>query len=276
MPWKRSIQGGSFGLALLVVLLWSLGPYLWQLVTSLKPPHELASLPPILPSEPFLGSYRSVFVERPFERIIMNSFVVASSTTLLCLMLGSIASFALAKLPLRSKGVVLGLFLSISMFPPIATVSPLYLAIKAVGLRDTYPALIFPYTTFALPLTVWVLTSFFREIPDDLYKAARVDGCTPFQAFRKVLLPLAAPGVFTTAILVFIFAWNEFLYALTFTATERSRTIPVGIALFPGIHEVPWGEIAAASIIVTIPLLLLVLFFQRRIISGLTSGAIRG
>lgn len=276
MTFKRTFTIAGFGIALGVALLWSLGPYLWLFITSLKPAHELATLPPLLPSKPSLGQYASVFIGRPFGRIILNSAVVASSTTLLSLLIGSLAAFALATLPVKGKGFFLGIFLSISMFPSIATVSPLYLVIKALGLRDMYPALIFPYTTFALPLTVWVLTSFFREIPGDLYKAARVDGCTPLQAFSRVILPLAAPGIFTTAILVFIFAWNEFLYALTFTATERSRTIPVGIALFPGLHEIPWGEIAAASIIVTVPLVLLVLLFQRRIISGLLSGAIRG
>jgi multiple sugar transport system permease protein len=162
------------------------------------------------------------------------------------------------------------------MFPPIATVSPLYLIIRGLGLRDTWWALILTYTTFSLPLSVWVLTNFFREVPDEIYRAARVDGCTLFQAFIRVMLPLAAPGIATAAILVFIFSWNEFLFALTFTATPASRTIPVAIALFPGLHEVPWGDIAAASIVVTIPLIVLVFVFQRRIIEGLTAGAVKG
>jgi multiple sugar transport system permease protein len=162
------------------------------------------------------------------------------------------------------------------MFPPIATVSPLYLIIRAVGLRDTWWALIITYTTFTLPLSIWILSSFFREVPDELYLAAKVDGCTSFQTFYKIFLPLAAPGIFATAILVFIFSWNEFLYALTFTSTTRSRTIPVGIALFPGLHEMPWGDIAAASVIVTLPLIVLVLVFQKRIIEGLTAGAVKG
>jgi multiple sugar transport system permease protein len=155
-------------------------------------------------------------------------------------------------------------------------VSPLYFIIRGLGLRDTWWALIMTYTTFTLPLTVWVLTNFFREIPDEIYRAARVDGCSPFQAFIKIMLPLAAPGIFTTAILVFIFSWNEFLFALTFTATPASRTIPVAIALFPGLHEVPWGDIAAASVVVTVPLIVLVFAFQRRIVEGLTAGAVKG
>lgn len=162
------------------------------------------------------------------------------------------------------------------MFPPIATVSPQYLLLRALGLRDTLAGLVLPYTTFALPLTLWILTSFMKEIPDDLFRAARIDGCTPFQAFRRVLLPLAAPGLATTAILVFIFSWNEFLYALTLLSSPEKRTIPVAITLFAGEHRDPWGEIAAASIIATLPLVALTLLFQRRIVSGLTAGAVKG
>lgn len=252
-----------------------LAPYLWQLVTSLKPNAELATLPPLLPSKLIWQNYVEVFSGRPFARIILNSTVVASSTTLLCLVLGALAGYALAKLPVRRKRLILMTVLAVSMFPPIATVSPLYLMIRSLAWRDTYWALIFPYATFALPLAIWILTNFFREIPDELTEAAKLDGCTPFQIFRRIFLPLAAPGVFTAAILIFIFAWNEFLLALTFTATENSRTIPVGIALFPGLHEIPWAEIAAASIIVTVPLILLVLIFQRRILAGLTTGAVK-
>jgi multiple sugar transport system permease protein len=157
-----------------------------------------------------------------------------------------------------------------------ASVSPLYIIIRALGLRDTLFALILTYTTFSLPLSIWVLTNFFNEIPEEIYLAAKVDGCTPFQGFYKIMLPLAAPGMFATAILVFIFSWNKFLFALTFTSTVSSRTIPVGIALFPGLHEVPWGDIAAASVVVTFPLIVLVFAFQRRIIEGLTAGSIKG
>jgi len=261
--------------AMLLVLAWSLGPFLWQGLTSLKPTGELSRLPPILPTAPTLDHYRGVFEGRPFARYLLNSAAVAGGTTLLALAVGSLAAFALARLPVPGRRLILGLFLSITMFPPIATVSPLYLGVRALGLRDTLFALIVVDTTFALPLAVWVLTGFFREIPEDLHRAARVDGCTPFQAFRRVHLPLAAPGLFATGILVFIAAWNELLFALTFTATDRSRTVPVALALFPGLHEVPWGEIAAASVIVTIPLVVLVLLFQRRIVSGLLSGAVK-
>lgn len=272
---KRAFASTAHYLLAALLVSFFLAPYLWQIVTSLKPDAELATLPPLLPSKLRWQHYAEVFSGRPFARIILNSAVVASSTTLLCLTLGALAGYALAKLPVRRTRLILLIVLAVSMFPPIATVSPLYLMIRGLGWRDTYWALIFPYATFALPLAIWILTNFFREIPDELTEAARLDGCTPLQIFRRIFLPLAAPGVFTAAILIFIFAWNEFLLALTFTATEKARTIPVGIALFPGVHEMPWAEIAAASIIVTVPLILIVLIFQRRILAGLTAGAVK-
>jgi multiple sugar transport system permease protein len=260
----------------MAVIFFCTGPFLWQTVTSVKPDHELVRIPPVLPGEPTTSHYAAILKERTFLQVIANSAAVASVSTLLSVLVGSLAAFGLAKLRVAFKTLILAFILSASLFPPVATVSPLYLIIRGLGLRDTWWALIITYTTFSLPLSVWIITSFFREIPDELYLAARVDGCTPFQAFYRVLLPLAAPGIFTTAILVFIFAWNEFLFALTFTATPASRTIPVAIALFPGLHEVPWGDIAAASVVVTAPLVVLVFAFQRRIIEGLTAGAVKG
>lgn len=272
----QSAKLSGFSLLLIISALYCSGPLLWQFITSLKPDADLTTIPPVLPRETTIDHYTSIFREHPFIRIIFNSVVVAASTTLLSLTIGSLAAFGLAKLHVKYKAAILGLVLSVSMFPPIATVSPLYIIIRALGLRDTWWALIITYTTFSLPLSIWILTNFFKEIPDEIYLAARVDGCTPFQAFYKIMLPLSAPGFVTTAILVFIFSWNEFLFALTFTSTTASRTIPVEIALFPGLHEVPWGDIAAASIVVTIPLLILIFVFQRRIIEGLTAGAVKG
>ncbi|MBI2486002.1 MAG: carbohydrate ABC transporter permease [Deltaproteobacteria bacterium] len=266
----------GFYIILVIVGLYCLGPFLWQFITSLKPAAELTTLPPLLPQSPTNENYVSIFKDHPFFRIIANSIVVATSTTVLSLVIGSLAAFALAKLEVKRKGLILAFILSVSMFPPIVTVSPLYIIIRALGMRDTLLALIITYTTFSLPLTIWVLTSFFRDIPHEIYLASRVDGCTAFQSFYKIILPLSTPGLFATAILVFIFSWNEFLFALTFTSTVASRTIPVGIALFPGVHEVPWGEIAAASVVVTIPIIILAFAFQRRIIEGLTAGAIKG
>lgn len=264
----------ALAFAVIAAITFTAGPFLWQLLTSLRPEAELTSLG--LPRALSLASYAGAFQGRPLARVILNSLLVAGTTTLACLALGALAAFALAKLDFPGKRLFLGLALAISMFPPIATVSPLYLVIRALGLRDHLAGLVLPYTTFALPLTLWVLTAYFRDIPDELYRAARVDGCTPFQAFRRVLLPLAAPGLGTTAILVFIFAYNELLYALTFTSSPASRTIPVAITLFAGEHLEPWGEIAAASTVTTLPLVIVTLLFQRRIVAGLTAGAVKG
>lgn len=269
-------QGPVYWLIMTLFVAFCLAPFLWLIITSLSSDTDIARIPPLLPAQIVFDHYPAVFTGRPFARFLLNSLVVASATTLFCLAVGSLAAYALAKLEFRGKGLILGMVLMVSMFPPIATVSPLYKIMAALGLRDTWIALIFPYTTFAMPLTMWVLTNFFREIPDELGKAARMDGCTPWQAFRQVVFPLAAPGLFTTAILVFIAAWNEFLFALTFTSTAASRTVPVGIALFPGLEEFPWGDIAAASVIVTLPLVVMVLLFQRRIVAGLTAGALKG
>jgi multiple sugar transport system permease protein len=251
-----------------------LAPFLWLVVTSVKPEAELTSTG--LPSSITFQHFRVVLFEREFIRCVVNSVVVAGGTTLLCLGLAALAAFALAKLEFKGKSLLLASALAVSMFPPIATVSPLYLIVRALGLRDTLPGLVIPYTTFALPLGIWILTSFLRDLPDELYRAARVDGCSPFQAFWKVLLPLAAPGIATTAILVFIAAWNEFLFALTFTSSPEKRTVPVAISLFAAEHKDPWGEIAAASVIATLPLVIVTLLFQRRIVSGLTQGAVKG
>ncbi|PKN63760.1 MAG: sugar ABC transporter permease [Deltaproteobacteria bacterium HGW-Deltaproteobacteria-15] len=261
---------------LLMLCVFCLGPLLWQLVTSLKPNEILTTLPPILPDRFTMDHYISVLAERSFVKCMANSAGVAAMTTGLSLGIGSLCAFALAKLGTPFKAAVLGFVLSASMFPPIATVSPLYLIIRGLGLRDTLWALVLTYTSFSLPLSIWILTNFFRQIPDEIHRAARVDGCSPFQCFYRIMLPLSLPGLFTTAILVFIFSWNEFLFALTFTATEASRTVPVAIALFPGVHEIPWGEIAAASVTVTLPLIVVVFAFQKRIVEGLTAGAVKG
>ena len=263
-------------LILAVVLAWTLFPILWQTITSVKPDTDLVQLPPLLPLHPTLVHYEALFQQHPFSRVLLNSFAVAVLTTLAALTLGMLAAFPLARLPIRGKTLVLGLVLGCSMFPAIVTVGPLFIIIRALGLRDTWWALLISHTTFALPLTIWVLTNFLRELPEDLYRAARVDGCSPWQAFTRILLPLSRPGLTAAGILAFLFSWTEFLYAFTFTATEASRTVPVAIVLFPGLHEIRWGEIAAASIVVTLPVLVLVLLFHRYIVSGLTAGAVKG
>jgi len=268
------MKRAGLAFAAVAAVTFCVGPFVWQVITSLKTEEELTSLG--LPTIVTLQNYVGAFTGRPFGQVILNSALVAGITTLFCLTVGASAAFALAKLTFPGRRLLLGMALIVSMFPPIATVSPLYLIIRAVGLRDQLAGLILPYTTFALPLTLWTLTGFFRDIPDELLRAARIDGCTTFEAFRKVMLPLAVPGLATTGILVFIFAWNEFLYALTFTSSPDKRTIPVAISLFAGEHKEPWGEIAAASVIATLPLIIVTLIFQRKIVSGLTAGAVKG
>jgi multiple sugar transport system permease protein len=264
------------GLGLAAACAWSLAPFAWQVLTSLRPQAELATLPPLLPSALTLAHYEAVFAGHPFARMLLNSLVVAAVTTVLAVALGSLAGFALAKLRPPGRLVTLAVVVALSMLPPIATVSPLFLMIDATGLHDTRAALVLVYTGFALPLAVWLMAQFFRGVPDELYIAARVDGCSALGVFRKVMLPLAGPGLAATGLLVFVFAWNEFLFALSFTASDAARTVPVAIALFPGIHEVPWGEIAAGSVVATVPVVALAVAFQRRVLEGLTAGAVKG
>ena len=246
------------------------GPFGWMALTSLWPEAELTRA---LPTSLSFASYQGLGIE--FLRAALNSMLVAAGTTALCLAIASAAAFAIAKVPFRGSSALLTAALAISMFPPIATVSPLYLGLRAVGLRDSLLGLVLPYTTFALPLSLWLLTSFFQKLPDELYRAARVDGCTPWQAFTKVFLPLSAPALATTAILVFISSWNELLYALAFLSSPQKRTIPVAIALFAGEHTEPWGQIAAASMVAVAPLAVLTFLFQKRIVAGLTAGAVK-
>jgi multiple sugar transport system permease protein len=268
-------QVATVALAALFVS-FALGPVVWQAITSVKTDADLLRLPPLLPEAPTTAHYEAVLSRSTLGRELLNSVTVAAGATTLAVGLGGLCGFALARLPFPRKPWILGAILSVSMFPPIAVISPLYLLVRALGLRDTLAALILTHATFALPLAIWILTSFFRQIPPELYWAARVDGCTPVRALRSVLLPAALPGVAVAALLVFIYSWNEFMFALTLTATEASRTAPVAIALFPGLHEVPWGDMAAASLLVTAPVLLLAVLFQRHIVSGLTAGSIKG
>ncbi len=251
-------------------------PFYWEVITSLKAPTEIFNGFTLFPKNITFKSYQSVFTLRPFASYLWNSFGVASLTTIYSIVIGSFAAYAVARLKFRGKAIILGLVLAVSMFPQIAIISPVYLFMKAVNLRNTWMGLIIPYTTFAMPLAIWNLSTFFKEIPFSLEEAAKVDGATPFQAFTQVIIPLTAPGMFTTAILVFIAAWNEFLFALTINMQETSKTVPVGIAMFRGQYTIPWGEIAAATVIVTVPLIIMVLSFQKQIVSGLTSGAVKG
>lgn len=268
-------QGATIGM-LLAIGLFCLGPIVWQAVTSVKQDQDLVRLPPVFPDQMTAVHYERVLLGSALPRSLVNSAVVAASATMVALVVGAFCAFALARLPIAGKGVILGLVLATSMFPPIAVISPLYLLMRDLGLRDTLIAVGLTHAVYALPLSVWLLTSFFRQLPKELYLAARVDGCTPFRALVSIILPLARPGVAVAALLVFIFSWNEFMFALTLTASDSTRTAPVAVALFPGLYEVPWGDLAAASLIVTLPVAGLALAFQRHIIAGLTAGSVKG
>jgi len=270
-----------WSIGLLLVLLFALIPVIWIISVSLKSPDTLAD-GRFFPSEFTLDNYETLFTggidDSPFLKPLINSVLIASITTLVAIVLASFAAYAIARLNFPGKSIILAGALAIAMFPAISTVGPLFDMWRTLGLYDTYPGLIIPYLTFSLPLAIYTLVAFFREIPWDLEQAAQVDGATPFQAFRKVIVPLAAPGVFTAAILVFIFAWNDFLFAITLTSSDAARTVPAALAFFTGESQftAPNGSIAAAAVIVTIPIIVFVLLFQRRIVAGLTAGAVKG
>jgi multiple sugar transport system permease protein len=257
-----------------------LAPFVWTLLTSLKGSSTIFEVPiRYLPSPPDLVNYRDIFALDRFRWALLNSTIVASSATTISLVIGSLCAYAIARLTFPFKNALLALVLAIAMFPGIAIIGPLFRQFNTWGLTNNYLALILPNVTFTLPICIWVLTAFFSDLPGELEESARVDGCTRMQAFYKITIPLAAPGVFTAAILLFIQAWNEFLFARTFMSQPDRLTATVAIAQFEGADaaaQYPWGQITAASIVITLPLVVLVLLFQRRIISGLTAGAVKG
>ncbi|UGS36268.1 carbohydrate ABC transporter permease [Capillimicrobium parvum] len=261
-----------------VVLVFALFPVLWIVMLSFKSPATVTD-GSFIPNEWSTENYSSIFNgNSPFLDALRNSFGIAAIATVIAVVLASMAAYAIARLNFPGKAIMLGAALMIAMFPPISIVGPLYNMWRNLGLYDTWPGLIIPYLTFALPLAIYTLTAFFREIPWELEQAAQVDGATPFQAFRKIIVPLAAPGVATTAILVFIFCWNDFVFAVSLTSTSAAQTVPAALSQFTGVSQftAPYGSIAAAAVIVTIPIIILVLFFQRRIVAGLTAGAVKG
>lgn len=260
-----------------LVLAYALVPVLWILSLSLKPTSKVKD-GKLIPSSLTLDNYRGIFRGNFFSSALINSVGIGVLTTVIAVVIGAMAAYAVARLEFPGKRLLIGATLLISMFPAISLVTPLFNIERRIGLFDTWPGLIIPYITFALPLSIYTLSAFFREIPWDLEKAATMDGATPAQAFRKVIVPLAAPGIVTTAILVFIFAWNDLLLALSLTATNAAITAPVAIANFTGSSqfEEPTGSIAAGAMVITVPIIVFVLVFQRRIVAGLTSGAVKG
>jgi multiple sugar transport system permease protein len=260
-----------------IVILAAIVPVLWIASLSFKDPSTITDAT-FFPRRWTLQNYRGIFDTSLFTRALVNSIGIALIATALAVVIGSMAAYAVARLRFPGKTLLVGAALLIAVFPPISLVSPLFNLWRQLGLFDTWPGLIIPYLTFSLPLAIYTLSAFFREIPWSLERAARVDGATPLQAFLRVIAPLAAPGVVTTAILVFIFCWNDFVFAISLTSTNRSRTVPAAIAFFSGASqfETPVGSIAAAGVIITIPIIIFVFIFQRRIVAGLTSGAVKG
>jgi trehalose/maltose transport system permease protein len=270
-----------FYLLVLVILVYLLFPFYWALRSSITPDNALFTTPvQYFPENPTLSNYRQVFDSDIFVRALLNSTIVAGSVTILSLLIGAFASYALGRFKFRGRTPVMYLVLSMTMFPQIAILGSLYTIITKLNLYNTLWALIGTYLIFTLPFTVWVLTTFFAQMPKELEEAAYVDGATPFQTFYRVLLPLAAPGMVTTGLLAFISAWNEFLYSLSFIQSPQRYTVTRAISAFEpktvGGFEIAWGQIMAATVIITIPLVVLTLIFQRRIIAGLTAGAVKG
>ncbi len=262
----------------LLILVWAAFPLLWMVSLAFRSPDSFGSGPTFWPKEWTWENFSTVFSDELFTSALRNSFGISIIATVLSVIIAMFAAYAIARLDFPGKKLLLSMALAIAMFPVAALVGPLFNMWRGLGIYDTWLGLIIPYLTFALPLSIWTMSAFFRQIPWEMEQAAQVDGATPWQAFRKVIVPLAAPGVFTTAILTFFFCWNEFLLAISLTSTDRARTVPAALSFFTGSSQFqsPIAPIMAASVVVTIPVVILVLAFQRRIVAGLTSGAVTG
>jgi len=274
---KPFIWRGLFYLLVAVIVVYNLFPFVWALLSSFRPSNELFSTK-LWPTALTLDHYAAVFKDARFVASLINSVIVAGCTVLIALGLGSLCAYALGRLPFRFKAPVLYMVLGMTMFPTIAILSGLFIMLRTLGLFNTRQGLILSYLIFTMPFTIWVMTQYFRSLPKELEEAAYVDGASPLKVFWDILLPLTMPGLVSTGLLAFIAAWNEFLFALTFTVTDNMKTVPVVIASFAGTtaFEQPWGSIMAGSMVVTIPLVILVMIFQYRIVEGLTAGAVKG
>jgi multiple sugar transport system permease protein len=274
---KTRRSSAAWAIACVVIVLYALLPVMWILSLSFKSGDDINN-GKFLPSNWSWDNYDTVFDTSLFTSALRNSIGVSVISTVVSVFLATLAAYAIARLNFRGKRLILSLALAIAMFPTVALISPLFDMWRSLGLYDTWLGLILPYLSFTLPLSIWVLSAFFREIPWEMEQAAQVDGATAWQAFRKVIVPLAAPGVFTAAIITFFFAWNDFAFGISLTASERARTVPAALAFFTGesFFQQPTAAIAAASVVVTIPVIALVLVFQRKIVAGLTSGAVKG
>ncbi|MGH2447337.1 MAG: carbohydrate ABC transporter permease [Chloroflexota bacterium] len=278
---RHTIGRLLFFLLVAVILVYILFPFYWAVRSSLMPDTAIYNTPiDYWPPHPTLEHYTQVLTNGNFVSALKNSAIVGLSVTILSLVLGSMGAYVLGRFTFRGRSAALYIILSMTMFPQIAILGALYTEVRALGLYDTLPALIITYLIFTLPFTVWVLTSFFQGMPRELEEAGYVDGANPFQTFYKIMLPLAAPGMVTTGLLALIAAWNEFLYALSFELSPSNYTVPLAIfgldTTNTSAFDVPWGNIMAATLVVTVPLVILVLIFQRRIVAGLTAGAVKG
>ncbi len=268
-----------FWILVVVILIYTVFPFVWALLAAIKPNDDISSTPTrYLPSELYWGNLEYVFNNNDFLYALRNSIVVSLATVIIALVFGSLAAYALGRIKFRGRSATLYVILAMTMFPAIAILGSLFQMMRRFELYNTIHGLVLVYMTFTLPFTVWVLANFFKAMPGELEEAALVDGSTPFQAFYKIMLPLALPGLVTTGLLAFIAAWNEFLFSLTFTNTYAARTVQPAIASFRGNSQFdePWGSIMAAAVVVTVPLVVLVLIFQRKILAGLTAGAVKG
>jgi multiple sugar transport system permease protein len=275
----RAKLGPSTIIGMIAILVWCLLPVVWIIMLSFKPEAETAAgSPQFLPKDWSWENYQSVLQDDLFQRALINSFGISLIATVLSVTIATLTAYAIARLDFKGKKLVLSIALAIAMFPVVSLVGPLFDMWRTVGLYDTWPGLIIPYMSFTLPLAIWTLTAFFREIPWEMEQAAQVDGATSWQAFRKVIVPLAAPGVFTAAILTFFFAWNDFVFGISLTSTEAARPVPAALAFFVGPDQFnpPYSTLSAAAVVVTVPIIIIVLLFQRKIVAGLTSGAVKG
>jgi multiple sugar transport system permease protein len=275
----RSKMGVGHWVGFVLILVWCLLPVAWIISLSLKPVSETTTgSPQFLPKSATLQNYKDVLQNSDFVHALINSFGIALISTTLAVIFATLAAYAIARLEFRGKRVVLSIALAIAMFPVVSLVGPLFDMWTTFHLFNTWPGLIIPYMSFTLPLAIWTLSAFFREIPWEMEQAAQVDGATSWQAFRKVIVPLAAPGVFTAAILTFFFAWNEFVLAISLTSTTAARTVPAQMSFFVGSDPFnpPYSQLATAAVVVTVPVIIIVLLFQRKIVAGLTAGAVKG
>jgi trehalose/maltose transport system permease protein len=274
---RSRLQSVFFYALVVVIVVCAVFPFYYAILSSMKSGTALFRVD-YFPTDWDFSNYASIFRGQPFAQSILNSLAVSVSVVALSLFIGLTAAYALARVEFRGRGTILVCILAVSMFPQVSVLSGMFQLIRGLGVYNTKYGLIVAYLIFTLPFTVWVLTTFMRELPKEVEEAAIMDGATPFTILTRVFMPLMWPAMVTTGLLAFIAAWSEFLFALTFTLTDDQRTVPVAIALMSGAseHELPWGNIMAASVTVTLPLVVLVLVFQRRIVSGLTAGAVKG